>query len=320
MEITYHYPPELLNLLTDVIPLLCRSKRDVITFFKGAGVSAPITNDLVKKINFDKSLISKYEIANTVLIRLNQKGEPCLRERREVLKRVVEFENFSSCWPSDQLKAKGLVSEVRDLVNVKDSFTRMSLERDQEQKKRREEQQSKLKAAEARQKKLQSVKSELFNLFSEPNPHRRGKALEKVLNQLFEIDGLLLKEAFTISDANGVSEQIDGVIEIDSQPYLVEMKWWAEDLGPGEVSQHLVRVFSRGHARGIFLSNSGYTPAAVTVCREALQRSVVVLGKLDEIVFVLEREIDLRAFFKSKIDAAIIHKNPLYLPCGTEFF
>ena len=31
---------------------------------------------------------------------------------------------------SDQLKARGLVSQIRQVVNVKDSFTRMNLERE----------------------------------------------------------------------------------------------------------------------------------------------------------------------------------------------
>jgi hypothetical protein len=31
----FHYPPELLSLLIDTIPLLCRSKQDVLTFFPG---------------------------------------------------------------------------------------------------------------------------------------------------------------------------------------------------------------------------------------------------------------------------------------------
>jgi hypothetical protein len=55
-----------------------------------------------------------------------------LRPRREIIKRVVEFEHFETCWPEDQLKAKGLVASVREAVNTKDAFTRMKQERDAE--------------------------------------------------------------------------------------------------------------------------------------------------------------------------------------------
>lgn len=39
MEESYHYPPEVINLLVDTVPLLCGSKNDVLVFFRGAGVS-----------------------------------------------------------------------------------------------------------------------------------------------------------------------------------------------------------------------------------------------------------------------------------------
>ena len=137
MNIIFHYPPELLSLLIDTIPLLFRSKKDTLLFFRGAGVAPTLTQDLSRQVATDRQNISKFDIVRTVLTRLNEKGESTLRERREILKRVTEFEDFSTCWPSDQLKAKGLVAEIRRVVDVKDSFTRMHLEREEERKKHR---------------------------------------------------------------------------------------------------------------------------------------------------------------------------------------
>lgn len=42
----YHYPPELLSLLVDTIPLLCRSKNDVVVFFRGAGAPEQLSSPL----------------------------------------------------------------------------------------------------------------------------------------------------------------------------------------------------------------------------------------------------------------------------------
>ena len=56
--------------------------------------------------------------ARTVLERLNTRGDVALQERREVLRRIVEFSNYDACWPNDQLKAKGLVASIRDIVTV----------------------------------------------------------------------------------------------------------------------------------------------------------------------------------------------------------
>ena len=163
---TYHYPSELMSLLVDTIPLLFRSKTDVLLFFRSAGVSPEFTADLADRVKIDRDGVSKYEIVRTVLARLNDKGDAALRERREVIKRVVEFEDFSTCWPNDQLKAKGLVAEIRRVVNVKDSFTRMQNERESEKAMRRTEQDSRVETIQERKAILDGIKrnSSLFSL------------------------------------------------------------------------------------------------------------------------------------------------------------
>jgi len=319
MDITYHYPPELMSLLIDAIPRLCRSKKDTLLFFRGAGISTSLTNDLAVRIKTDSDSISKYEIARTILQRLNEDGETTLRERREVLKRVVEFENFSSCWPNDQLVAKGLVAEIRQVVNVKDSFTRMKIEREQEKEKRRAEQQAKLQKIQQRRKEMADIRKELFALFSPDQvPQKRGKALESILNRLFKVGDILIREAFTLvgTEGEGIVEQIDGVIEIDGTIYIVEMKWLKGPVDVGDVARHQVRIFGRSGARGIFISASGYTEPAITNCREFLHHGTLVLCGLQEIVMLLDRQEELKPFLKEKINAAIVAKNPLYKPLG----
>jgi restriction system protein len=143
MDIVFHYPPELMSLLIDTIPLLFRSKMDVLLFFKGAGVNDSRVHELSNHVRQDRTRITEYEICRTVLAHLNEKGEFTIRERREILKRVTEFEDFSTCWPNDQLKAKGLVAEIRRVVDVKDSFTRINQEREKEKKKHQADQQEK---------------------------------------------------------------------------------------------------------------------------------------------------------------------------------
>lgn len=315
MNIIHHYPPELLKLLVDTIPLLCRSKKDVLLFFQGAGVASELMADYKHKVAVDRDSVNKYEITREILVRLNDRGEATLRERREVLKRVVECEDYSTCWPADQLKAKGLVAEIRRVVDVKDSFGRMRQEAEAERKKHLEEEKKKVAAQNDRRAKLEQVKKDLYALFGAPDPQQRGKQLEDVLNRLFRTANISVREAFTrvAPTGEGVVEQIDGVIELDGEIYLVEMKWWEKPLGTGEVSQHLVRVFTRHCARGLLISYSGFTDPAVVTCREALARMVVALCGLQEIVQLLERQDDLAEFVRKKVRAAVIDKNPHHL-------
>jgi restriction system protein len=314
MDIVFHYPPELFQLLGDTIPRLCRSKEDVLTFFQGAGVPATFTADFAAALRRDRESVKKFPMTKTILTRLNEQGERTLGERRSVLRRVVEFEDFSTCWPEDELKAKGLVSEVRRVVNVKDSFTRLDNERDAERRKRREIQQAEERKLQAARTRLKGVRQDLLALFNETDPQKRGKALEGVLNRLFKESGVLVTEAFTVcgEHGEGVVEQIDGLIEFEGQHYLVEMKWWNKPLGVPEVSTHFARIFFRGQARGILISASGYGEPALAISREALQKTVIVLAGLDEIVLLLEREVDLRPWLKEKISAAIGLKNPFH--------
>jgi hypothetical protein len=94
---------------------------------------------------------------------------------------------------------------------------------------------------------------------------------------------------------------------------VVEVKWWKEALAPGDVAQHMVRVGHRGEVRGIVISASGFTPAAVTMCRDELQRNVFVLCELRELTIWLERSQSLADSLREKVRRAQIEKEPLYL-------
>lgn len=311
----HHFPPELLQLLTDVIPRLCRSKQNVIDFFRGAGVPDTLLVGHVESLRRDLASVGKHRIVREVLVALNDRGDGGIAPRREIVRRVVEFEDFSRCWPDDRLEAEGLVSRVRSVVNVKDSFTRMAQERDRERHSHMAEREA-VAAATARARQERAVvRDALYRLFAEENAQRRGKALEAVLNDMFRAYGVQVREAFTRTvQSAGVVEQIDGVIALDGHTYLVEMKWWGEPLGPGEVSQHLVRLYQRSDVRGLIISYSDYTPAAIDVCRQALQQRVVALARLQELVTLLDQEKDLSAFLRAKVNAAMLDKNPWYEP------
>jgi len=140
MDISFHYPPELLQLLVDTLPKLCKSKTDLLLFFRSAGISKTVLAPYQQLLQTDKTKFNKYPVTRELLAKLNKQGESGLRVRRELLKRIVEFDDFSVCWENDRTAARGLVAQVRELVNVKDSFTRMRVEKDEEKRRRVEEQ------------------------------------------------------------------------------------------------------------------------------------------------------------------------------------
>jgi hypothetical protein len=316
-DITFHYPPELFNLLVDVVPLLNRSKQDVLLFFRGAGVPEAITSDLAARLRNVPKEVNKYEMVRAVLERLNAKGESALRERREVLRRVVDFASYDTCWPDDQLKAKGLVASIREVVNQKDAFTRMNNAREEERQARLAEARRVAKEKRERTTKIEAAKQELYALFGLVfSAQERGKKLETALNNLFRACGVLVCNAFHLigESGEGIVEQIDGVIELNGVLHFVEVKWYRESVGKPEIAEHLVRLMSRAEVRGIFISASDYTEPAIHTVREFLQHKVLVLATLQEIIRLLEQQDDLTEFFIKKVQAAQIHKNPYYRP------
>ena len=107
-------------------------------------------------------------------------------------------------------------------------------------------------------------------------------------------------------------EQIDGVIELDGNLYLVEVKWSANRIGPGEVAQHMVRVNHRAGMRGLLISASGFTEAAVVLCRDELMRCTFILAELRELVLWLERASSLADALREKVRVALIDRQPLH--------
>ncbi len=94
--------------------------------------------------------------------------------------------------------------------------------------------------------------------------------------------------------------------------YLVEMKWWDKPIGRQEIAPHFVSDYGRGNVGGIFISYSGFSSAAIEDAKIGLAQNVFVLTELQEIIQVIDREANLTAFFKEKINRAKSDRNPFY--------
>lgn len=314
-DAAFHYPPDLLELLVDTIPLLHKGKKSVLIFFRGAGVPPPVISDLSQQVEINRDSISKYEIARTVLTRVNEKGEVAdfIRIRREIIKRVTAWEDYSTCYPENMLKAEGAVARVRHLVEAVDYFRRLKNEREAERRRHQEAKDAEISKIRERKDEFQRIKNRFYGLFAEENPQTKGKILEDVLNQLFKYSGILVREAFTVHMENGKTlEQIDGSIDLDGFLYIVEVKWWKEPVGAPEINKHASSIFLRGkQVRGIFISYSGYTDSAVETCRQAVHAGAFIcLLNLQEFVNAIENEDDIGALLRTRINAILLDRGP----------
>ena len=316
MDITSQYPPELFDLLADAIQFLCNSEQDVLPFFQRAGVGYELLRDLWLRVEQSDDLIQKDEIVRTTLTRLNEKGATTLVQRKKILKQVTKFDDFSHCRPDEQLKAQDLVSEIRRVLDIKDSFSKVRLELEREHRKQQEEHAARLEAIKKKRITLEIIKDELQELFEMPDEQSEkcGILSETILNRLFKASDIPIKEAFKFvnDEEKEIKEQIEGLVEIDGYQYSVEMKWCRSPLSKAEVATHLVNVFNRTHAGGILIASSGYTNPALETCQEALSQKIIVLCELEEILSLLENGESFIELLQSKIRAAVIEKSPLF--------
>jgi restriction system protein len=316
LNLPYHYPPELLQLMVDAITVLCRSKDDVVKLFRGAGVPNELIDPhaLLLRDKETRDLFKKPLVARRILTELNERGDVCLRERREVARRVVQWDNFSTCWENDRDKAISLVAQIRQLVNGKDTLTRIAEEREREAAERRAPVRAELAKKQALELARKEIQSELFSLFSLTDHSKRGKLLESVLNRMFKHYNILIREAFERREPEGgCLEQVDGVIEFDGHLWLVEMKWHSEPLGPIHFAHHMMRAFLRSDVRALLISASGYTLATVKEAYDANQKCVCVLSDLQEFVSCIESDRDLRAILSERARSSIVDKKPYLL-------
>ncbi|HZW05435.1 MAG TPA: hypothetical protein VFF58_00875 [Candidatus Nitrosotalea sp.] len=135
---------------------------------------------------------------------------------------------------------------------------------------------------------LEALKERLFKLHGEPNRQSAGFALERLLNELFALEGLSPTESFRV-----IGEQIDGAFELDHEPYLLEAKWEREPLGQDALLVFRGKVEGKSsYTRGLFLSLSGISlPAAQAIVTGKQPNFFVMDGH--ELTMVLTQDIDL---------------------------
>ena len=310
MDTTFHFPPDLVNLLIDTIPRLNKSKKDLLLFFKNVGVPDADLKKYNLLLQRNSEQFNKFNVTRELLEQLNVKSDAMLGIRRQLLQKVVCFDSFDMCWANDRLIAKSNVSEISKIVNLKDSVTKLEAYAEQERQERIVQKNKSLDKIQAKRTEYESVKNNISSLFSIVDPQKRGKALETAMSDLFKFFGIGIREAFSIIDEdNGKNyEQIDGVVEINNYLTLVEMKWENKEIGVDKVSRFMSRIFLRANVDGIIVSYSSFTESGVKTANEALAQKVIALIDLQDILTVLIQYKDLKCYFEQAMRNVKLYK------------
>lgn len=144
--------------------------------------------------------------------------------------------------------------------------------------------------------KLIAIKQQLMDL-SALQAQARGYAFEKWLQDLFNFYGLSAREPFRL---NG--EQIDGSFLFQAETYLLEAKWQAAPTPAADLHIFQGKLEQKAvWARGLFVSNSGFTPEGLDAFGRG--KRVICMDGLD-LYETLNREIPLTDVLERKVRRA----------------
>jgi hypothetical protein len=142
---------------------------------------------------------------------------------------------------------------------------------------------------------LRRLQDEFFSLHQEPSPQVAGLKFEKVLNQLFEVNGLAPRQSFRV-----VGEQIDGSFDLDQETYLVEAKWQKEPVFEADLLVFRGKIEGKSaFTRGLFVSLNGISDGARQAIVHGKQPTFFIIDGYD-LTMVLGRSGYPRRFLEAK--------------------
>jgi len=300
----HHWPPELSKLVAQAVARLNKGKRNVLAFFAACSVPDEYLDPWRQRLNNDQTSVSKLGMAENIVMRINEKPEAnqFIKVRREVIRRIVETNSYDQCWPDDQAVARGLVASIRELVEERDFFSKTIEATERLQEERRRHRAKELDVELTRKGEREQLRKRFYQIFSmEAEPQKRGYAFQKFLNDLFALERIQIREAFSV----GSSEQIDGAINLDSHIYLIEARWWAHPLSHKDVSDLYIKVSGRPlQTRGLFISGSGFTDECVEVCRQS-KASQIIFMTCEDLVDAFENALSVAELIRKKAEYAM---------------
>lgn len=212
--------------------------------------------ELLAQLSFSET---KRETANVVVDILMNDERRYSALTLEIMGELAAMEIFPDF---DRLEKKDRLEKQRDaaqaVANLKTSLEKESSARDEVATTRR-----KIDEYREKSQRQASFKASLGNLKKtylaltqqQENLQERGRALEKLLNDLFALFDLEPRLAYSSN-----VDQVDGSFRLDTDDYLIEAKWTQKPLGRDQADIFVQKITRRGKlAVGLLVSINGFS-------------------------------------------------------------
>lgn len=147
---------------------------------------------------------------------------------------------------------------------------------------------------------LRALKLRFVNLHgTDDRKQARGYELEKILEDLFEANGIDYRGPYKVS-----GEQIDGEFEYKGFHYLVEARWRKKPPTVGQLGEFKIKIDGKLQStRGIFCSVVGFNDEMVSALRSGRESNLILMDG-EDLILILEEQISLPDALDVKIAKA----------------
>ena len=149
-------------------------------------------------------------------------------------------------------------------------------------------------ARSARADHLDRLRQSFLGLHSK-KPQEAGFAFERLLDELFSLEGLSPRGSFRI-----IGEQIDGSATLDHETYIIEAKWEKDPLPEAPLLTFRGKIEGKSaFTRGLFIALNGISDQALSAITTGKQPTFFIVNGHD-IMMVLEDSISLPEFLRQR--------------------
>lgn len=249
----------------------------------------------------DRALVAKYRDegakfiwARKVLTELGQSNEGQLTLRR-VLTHLVNLRNLPDDTVPNPDAGLQTLRGLKELALKHQVIVRKEAEKSYDRQRIADQ---KAALAQARSKKLESLKVTFSEAVSNPNRQQSGYSLEDLLLNLFSLFEIEYRKSIRTE-----TQQIDGHFRFEGFDYLVEAKWRRDMPPESEILGFKGKVENKLEStRGLFVSVAGFRSEVIRQF-EGRGANVIFMDGAD-LTYLLEGEMDLRDALKFKLERA----------------
>jgi hypothetical protein len=289
-------PQDITNLLSQCIKYLIWYKDNIISFLKECEVPNAIIIQAKNRIN-DPTV----KLIPFILEELYAKGDDGYLVARKMLTKIYYWKDIHSIPPERKDEA---IRALKELQKAYKTYT--AQQRYIQEKESQIERESRLELRKLDHAKLEEFRDTFDKIFF-MEPHRRGDAYEKLMNDIFKH---YFPSAF--DGFNRTGEQIDGQFYFDGHWYYIEVRWRNAPASASDISilRDRARQGFAGDVRAIFISYNGFSPDCIKSLNSVEERVILLTGY--DLRSVLECEIALDVLIHD-IQAYLIKNKKTYI-------